>query len=77
MKDRDAFARHASAHTGFSITSFTKICAAASSDFDFSDAAPRTAAGETGVGTDMGAVLPGVLLTTIPGGRSGAHIGSR
>jgi len=36
---------------------FASICAAASSDFDFSDAAPSNAAGDTGVGTTNGVGL--------------------
>ena len=77
MGDRDAFALHASNQTGFSTTSLTSIWAAASRDLDFSDAAPSIAAGETGVGTEIGTVPPGVLLTIVPGGRKGVHMGNR
>lgn len=51
---------------------------AASRDFDFSDVAPSAAAGDTGVGTDVGTGT-GIVIgaTAAPGGRKGLLRGSR
>ena len=71
-------ARHASANTLFSTTSLATMLPAASRDFDFSDEAPSAAAGDTGVGTDVGTGA-GVVIgaTAAPGGRKGLLRGSR
>ena len=66
-------ARQVSAQSGFSTTSAAIANAAASNDLDFSEAAPRVAAGETGVGTDgKGAdAVRFVGATAAPGGAEG------
>lgn len=65
-------ARHVCAQIGFSTTSAATANAAASKDFDFSEAWPIVAAGDTGVGTDKGGFVAIRLIgaTAAPGGRS-------
>lgn len=71
-------ASHASANMLFSTTSLAIMLPAASRDLDLSDAAPSAAAGETGVGTDVGTGT-GIVIgaTAAPGGRKGLLRGSR
>lgn len=77
--DPEVFARHASAQILFSTTSLATVYAAASSDFDFSDAAPIVAAGDTGVGTDVTAAAAVMFVgaTAAPGGRRDVLRGNR